>query len=130
MGCGNHYLSLNLSFLCCGLVLLVCPGMTRAQIPTVAGMGASSQILVRVKDSDGSPMSRLASVTLRSASQLTNSTTSTSDAGQALFTGLHAGDYTVEVSAPGYRTAQQQAIIAADGETEYVEVVMTVEPRG
>ncbi len=127
MGCGNRCLSLKLFWALASLGLLAGPKAARAQIPTVAGTGASGQILVRVKDSDGSPMSRLASVTLRSASRLTNSTTNTRDAGQALFTGLHAGDYTVEVSAPGYQTAQQQAIIAADGETEYVEIVMTAD---
>jgi tetratricopeptide (TPR) repeat protein len=94
------------------------------QIPTIGGT-ANGQILVRVKDSDGSPMSLPARVTLRSSSQLTNVTTSTSDAGQALFTGLAVGDYTVEVSAPGYKTAEQQATIAASGLTEYVEVVLT-----
>jgi hypothetical protein len=45
-------------------------------------------------------------VTVRSPSQLTNVTAPTTDAGQALFTGLHAGDYIVEVSAPGYRSVQ------------------------
>lgn len=107
-----------------GVVGLMFSGATHAQIPTIGG-SASGQILVRVKDSDGSPMSRPARVTLHSASQLTNMTTSTSDAGQALFTGLSVGDYIVEVSSPGYKTAEQQATIAASGLTEYIEVVMT-----
>ncbi len=63
-------------------------------------------------------------VTVRSPSQLTNVTVPTTEAGQALFTGLHAGDYLVEVSAPGNRNAQAQAIIAADKETENIDVLM------
>jgi hypothetical protein len=63
-------------------------------------------------------------VTVRSPSQLTNATVPTTDAGQALFTGLHAGEYLVEVRAPGYHDAQAQAIIAADKETENIDVTM------
>jgi tetratricopeptide (TPR) repeat protein len=63
-------------------------------------------------------------VTVRSPSQLTNVTVPTTEAGQALFTGLHAGDYVVEVSAPGYRNVQVQAIIAADKEIENLDVLM------
>ena len=63
-------------------------------------------------------------VTLRSANMLTNVTINTTDAATALFTGLHAGDYVVEVSASGYRTAEVQALIVADGQTENIEVMM------
>ncbi len=41
-----------------------------------------------------------------------------------MFTGLHAGEYLVEVTSPGYQPAQAQAIIAANGETEYIEIEM------
>jgi len=58
---------------------------------------------------------------------LTNVTTYTTDAAQALFTGLSAGDYVVEVSAPGYRTAEVQALLVADGQVENVEVMMMPE---
>ncbi|HET7151628.1 MAG TPA: tetratricopeptide repeat protein [Candidatus Acidoferrum sp.] len=97
------------------------PLVGAAQIPTVAG-GAGGQILVRVYEPDGSPFRKSAIVTLRSTTLLTNSTTPTTDAGQALFTGLSAGDYVVEVSAPGYRTAQANAVIAADKEIENIDV--------
>lgn len=66
-------------------------------------------------------------VTLRSPSQLNNATIPTSDAGQALFTGLSAGDYQLEVSAPGYRTVQQQATLAAGGETENVDIGLSAD---
>jgi tetratricopeptide (TPR) repeat protein len=58
---------------------------------------------------------------------LTNITTYTTDAAQALFTALPVGDYVVEVSAPGYRTAEVQAIIAEAGQIESVEVMMLPE---
>jgi hypothetical protein len=61
---------------------------------------------------------------VRSPSQLTNVTVPTTDGGQALFTGLHAGDYLVEVSAAGSRSVQTQAIIAADKEVENIDVLM------
>jgi tetratricopeptide (TPR) repeat protein len=58
---------------------------------------------------------------------LTNVTTNTTDAAQALFTGLNAGEYVIEVSAPGYRTAEVQAIIDENGQVENVEVMMLPE---
>jgi tetratricopeptide (TPR) repeat protein len=109
--------------------LLVWPKTTVGQIPTPTLGGASGQISVRVQEG-GAPFGSLASVTLRSPSQLTNITTNTSDAGQALFMGLPAGQYTVEVSAPGYRTVQEQAIIAADGEKEDIFVAMVPDASG
>ena len=113
-----------------GVSLLAWPTATTAQIPTATGGGASGQIRVRVEEGGGAPFGRLATVTLRSPSQLTNITTNTTDAGQALFTGLPAGQYTVEVNAPGYRTVQEQAIIAADKEIEDIFVVMVPDTGG
>jgi TolA-binding protein len=110
-----------------GLSLLAWPKITVGQLTT--GGGASGQITVRVQEG-GAPFGNLASVTLRSPSQLTNITTNTSDAGQAQFLGLSAGQYTVEVSAPGYRTVQEQAIIAADGGKEDIFVAMVPDTSG
>jgi len=63
-------------------------------------------------------------VTLRSPSQLTNLSQPTTDGGQAIFPTLSPGDYLVEVSAPGYRSAQTQVILAASKETENIDVLM------
>jgi len=68
-----------------------------------------------------------ATVTLHSTSFLTNITINTTDAAQALFTGLPAGEYVVEVSAVGYRTAEAQAFVGINGQTENIEVVMIPE---
>ena len=127
MGCGNRHFLSRILFLFCLLGIFLCPGIAPAQAPTIGGVGASGQIEVRVKDSDGSPMRLQSKVTVHSASMLTNVTTYTTDAARALFTGLPAGDYVVEVSAPGYRTAEVQAIIAEDGQIENVEVMMMPE---
>ena len=115
MGCVNRCLSLKLLFFFSSFHLLVCPQAALAQIPTQTGGGASGQIVVHVREANGSPMGQQARVTLRSPSQLTNATTGTADGGKAQFTGLPAGQYVVEVSAPGYRTVEQEAVIAADG---------------
>ena len=127
MGCGNRSFSSRLLFFFFSLSLLAWPKVAFAQAPTVGGVGPSGQITVRVKDSDGSPLRLQARVTLRSASWLTNVTTNTTDAAQALFTGLHAGEYVVEVSALGYRTAEAQAIIDENGAMENIEVTMMPE---
>jgi tetratricopeptide (TPR) repeat protein len=127
MGCAiRSWAYSSLLFLLC-LNFFFSPEPTPAQAPTIGGVGPSAQIVVRVKDSDGSPMRLQSMVTLRSLSMMTNVTTNTTDAATALFTGLHAGEYVVEVSAPGYRTAEVQAIIAADGQTENIEVLMMPE---
>jgi len=124
MGCRFRRLPLKTNFLLSIVCLLGCPVVALGQFPGQTLGAASGQILVRVHEPDGSPIGRSAMVTVRSPSQLTNVTVPTTDAGQAQFTGLHAGDYTVEVSAPGYRTVQVQAIIAADKETENIDVLM------
>jgi Flp pilus assembly protein TadD len=126
----NRKFSAKTWVLLLGMAVLGQPWAALAQIPTVAGEGASGQVRVRVQEGGGAPFGRLATVTLRSPSQLTNITTNTTDAGQALFTGLPAGEYTVEVSAPGYRTVQEQAIIAADKEIEDIFVVMMPDTGG
>jgi hypothetical protein len=115
---GLRRLPLRLAFLLSSAALLVWPRVTLGQFPGQTLGGASGQIMVRVHEPDGSPFGRSAMVTVRSPSQLTNATVPTTDAVQALFTGLHAGEYLVEVRAPRYHDAQAQAIIAADKETE------------
>jgi tetratricopeptide (TPR) repeat protein len=127
MGCGNRRSLSGILFLFCFLCILLFPQIALAQAPTVGGVGGSGQIEVRVKDSDGSPMRLQSKVTVHSGSMLTNITTYTTDAAQALFTALPVGDYVVEVSAPGYRTAEVQAIIAEAGQIENVEVMMLPE---
>jgi len=127
MACGDRCFSSKLPLLLCFLNVFLCPGVAPAQIPSVGGIGASGQIVVRVKDSDGSPMRLQARVTLRSPTMLTNNTTNTTDAAQAVFTGLPAGEYVVEVSAPGYRTTEVQAFIATGWQVENVEVMMMPE---
>lgn len=120
----------SLLFLSSFLSFLLLPKTLPAQIPTAGGVGPSAQIVVRVKDSDGSPMRLQSTVTLRSPSMMTNITTNTTDAATALFNGLHAGEYVVVVSAPGYRTAEVQVVLAVDGETESIEVLMMPDLAG
>jgi tetratricopeptide (TPR) repeat protein len=124
--CVSRVFPMKTGVLLLGLSVLAWPNISAGQIPTTTAGGASGQISVRVQQG-GAPFGRLATVTLRSPSQLTNITTSTSDAGQAVFIGLPAGQYLVEVSAPGYRTVQEQAIIAADGEKEDIFVAMVAD---
>jgi hypothetical protein len=87
----------RLAFLFSSAALMVWPRSALGQFPGQTLGGASGQIMVRVQEPDGSPIGRSAMVTVRSPSQLTNATVPTTDAGQALFTGLHAGEYLVEV---------------------------------
>jgi hypothetical protein len=90
MGCGFHRLPLKYFYFLSSLVFLSWPGICLAQIPGQTTGPASGRILVRVHEGDGSALRLSAMVTLRSPSQLTNATIPTTDAGQALFTGLSA----------------------------------------
>ena len=129
MGYRLRHAPLNLAFLLASVAALVWPDIALGQVPAPTVGGGGGQILVRVRDADGSPIGRSAMVTVRSPTQLTNVSVPTTDAGQALFTGLHAGEYLVEVSAPGYRKAQAQAIIASV-ESENIDVLMVPESGG
>jgi Flp pilus assembly protein TadD len=126
MGYGNLRASLKLLFFCYSLSLLAWPKVTLAQVSTVPG-AAHGRISVRVKDADGSPIKIQAKITLQSPSLTTNVTTYATDADQAFFTGLNAGEYVVEVSAPGYRTTQVQVIIDDRIAIENIEIVMIPE---
>ena len=113
-------LVLKLAVVLFSLSMLVYPKSALGQAPG----GDSGGIVVRVHDSDGSPFSGSAMVTLRSPSQLTNVSQPTTDGGQAIFPTLSPGDYVVEVSAPGYRNVQTQVVLAAAKETENIDVLM------
>jgi len=131
MQCGFLRLLLkSIIILLSSAALFLLPKPAFAQLMGQSMSGANGKISVRVHDGDGSPIGGSAMVTLRSPSQLTNVSLPTTGAGQAVFEGLHAGDYTVEVTAPGYRTVQVHAIIAADQEVEDVDVVMVSDSGG
>lgn len=109
-----------------GVMLLVHPGVLQAQRASAGNTVSelSGQVVVKVTEGTGSPFGGLATVSLRSQDMSTNLTHQTGDDGRTLFDGLPAGQYLVEVSAPGYRTVREQAIIGATRPIENISVAM------
>jgi tetratricopeptide (TPR) repeat protein len=76
---------------------------------------SSSTVTVSVRDSNGTPLDAPAFVKLFSNSMTFNMTSPTQDSSTASFLNVPAGDYNVEVSAPGYRTTTDRVSVFGGG---------------
>jgi len=105
-------------------------GLCRAQLPSQAqsrsdtradkDYGYSGELTVQVQDATGEPFFSGATVTLFTQNIDARQTLrTTSDLkGSARFTALPVGTYVMEITAPGYRTVQQQVIMTGTQRTE------------
>src|SRR5260370_54986 len=92
-----------------GLALL--PLASSAQDPT-SGAGSettNAQIIVFVREATGEPLKNQAVVRLFQSNGTPRGYASTSSGGETVFSNLPLGDYYVEVTAAGYRTARGEA---------------------
>jgi tetratricopeptide (TPR) repeat protein len=110
------------------------------------GAGRSGQVsltdvpttlLVSVREMNGMPLAVSAFVKLSSSFTGLHLTSATQTGSSATFPNLRAGDYEVEVTSAGYKTATEQTSIFGAGSTDTVYVYMhpvgepsTANPRG
>jgi Tfp pilus assembly protein PilF len=94
-------------------------------VPTTAQMGTNesvggrlttSRILVFVRDSTGEPLTKSALVRLYTSDGTPMGQVSVGNGGQVTFSNLHPGTYNVEVEAPGYSKAREEAMVPTSGE--------------
>jgi tetratricopeptide (TPR) repeat protein len=70
------------------------------------------QVTIQIQDAAGAPFFEGAKITLLTSQIEMRLSTTSDQSGQARFTALAAGQYVVEITAPGYRTVQQQVTIS------------------
>ncbi len=90
------------------------------------GLSLLGSVSVHVREQDGSPLGRLALVTVTS---LTNQfyKQATTMGGVAEFQGMMAGTYTVKVVAPGYENANEEVILYGMNTRSTVDIMMKPE---
>src|SRR5580692_3983252 len=140
---GPHF-SLCGIFLSVSAFVMVCaayPTTSAAQkvyfppqpMPTKSDSDSGGQISVQVMEITGAPFSGGAKVALRTGTRTTtqnstavlyNQTITTSESGLAQFQGLLEGEYIVEVSAPGFRSVEEDASINVGHRNEAFGVML------
>jgi len=100
------------------------PPSTPLDRPSLAEVNppALGNLVVRVRGSGGAPLPVLAIVRLYSNFTSYQVTSSTRDAAEAVFRNVPVGEYRVEVSAPGYTIANEEAGLWSPNSTSYVFV--------
>ncbi len=86
---------------------------------------SSSTVTVSVRSSNGTPLDAPAFVKLFSNSMTFNMTSPTQEGSTARFLNVPAGDYNVEVSAPGYRTTTDRVSVFGGGSYPIFVYVVT-----
>jgi tetratricopeptide (TPR) repeat protein len=80
---------------------------------------AKVNLEVGVREPNGAPITGYATVNLTSASGSLRLSAATRDRAMATFTNVEAGDYSMEVSAPGYQTVTETASVYGGGASTY-----------
>jgi tetratricopeptide (TPR) repeat protein len=87
----------------------------------------SFTLLVSVREPSGAPVDMGAIVKLDSYAGVVHVTTSTRDAGTAVFQGIRPGDYNVEVRAAGYQTTTEMVEVLGGGSSYTVYIYIQPE---
>jgi hypothetical protein len=107
------------------LVLGVGLGVTPA---AVVAQGASPAVLLgTVTDGSGSPLEGAEVTAVRAGSEVERSTTTRPD-GRYVLPGLESGDYTVRVSAFGFRVEERRAVRLGPGSSEVLDFRLELDP--
>jgi tetratricopeptide (TPR) repeat protein len=98
-----------------------------AQDPSSADqIGGRATLVVNVREANGTPLNGFATVRLYSVAGSVNMTQQARGSGHATFSNLPIGEYQIEVTAPGYQVAREDASLAVPG-TAYVYVQLRPE---
>src|SRR4249920_3394949 len=100
----------------------------RSAAPSATAMN-SIDVRVSVREPSGAPLAGNAFVKLTTAGGM-NLTVPTQDNSTATFPQILAGEYEIEVTAPGYKTAEEHASIFAGGTTCTVYVYLHSKSEG
>jgi tetratricopeptide (TPR) repeat protein len=97
-------------------VLVAAPALAQQTPPPkggvqAAGLPAEVRVIVSVRESGGMPLEASAFVKLSSSFTSVHLMEATQDGGAATFPAIRPGDYEIEVSSAGYKTATEQASI-------------------
>lgn len=120
------------SLFCLGLLLWprTSAGQTNAQpVPDTSRLkdfAGRGRLTVKIQDVAGSPFFQGAKVVLLTREIATTLSTISDAGGRAQFTMLPVGQYTMEITANGYRTVQQLVLIA--GTRESPDIVVSMVP--
>jgi tetratricopeptide (TPR) repeat protein len=83
---------------------------------------SSGRLTLQIQDAAGAPFFEGAKITLLTSQIETKLSTTSDQTGQAHFTALPAGQYLLEITAPGYHTIQQQVTISGTRENQNIMV--------
>ncbi|MGC1617157.1 MAG: carboxypeptidase regulatory-like domain-containing protein [Candidatus Acidiferrum sp.] len=116
--------------LLCAFAMLLLPQSSTAQSSTQAlpdtrgtlDYASTGRLTLQIQDTTGAPFFEGAAVTLLTSQIETKLSTTSDQSGLARFTALPAGQYVVEIAAPGYRTVQEQVRISGTREDQNIVV--------
>src|SRR5258707_840559 len=98
-----------------------------AVLPKTTDIIIEGQVNVRVQQDTGSPFINPLTVTLRSIDMSVDLKGSFNQAGQTAFKGIPSGQYSLEVSSPGYRIVRENVSINFSGQVQDIVVAMIPE---
>jgi tetratricopeptide (TPR) repeat protein len=112
----------------CGMALLVLPLTSAAQLGPDAHAAKvykpAGQLTVQIQDVTGTPFFEGATVALLTRDVEDKLLTRSDQSGRARFTALPVGVYLIEITAPGYRTIQEQVVISSASAAQNIVVSM------
>ena len=121
-------ISIRVSAALCVLALLVLPISSAAQLGpdtrATKDHEASGQLSVQIQHLAGNAFFEGASIALFTRDIEVRLSTKSDPGGHAHFTALPIGEYLLEITAPGYRTVQEQVIISGTHESQSLVVSM------
>lgn len=85
---------------------------------------SSGRITLQIQDAAGTPFFEGAAIKLLTAQIATTLSTTSDQAGKAQFTSLPVGQYVLEITAPGYRTVQEQVLISGSQKDQNLTVAL------
>src|SRR5712672_884910 len=121
------FLASVLTFAPCGVLKAQTGIIPPAVLPKTTDIVIQGQVNVRVQQDTGSPFTSPLTVTLRSIDMSVDLKGSFNQVGQTAFKGIPSGQYSLEVSSPGYRIVRENVSINFSGQVQDIVVAMIPE---